>query len=243
MFSTPDKTVYYPQLRDAVYSEDGISVIESDNVLKSAIKQNQVIPLSNHQAVEQSFDKVFAEANGMEGLSADDLRTPLFHSALSRLIKQFSCELYSSQQPSDSIQICPPDNQIVDNNLDHLPFNAGIREYQRLSTAVIDDNQSFEMELFLKSTLERPLDSLWGAVHELGSFKGSDLSADTIVLTVNMNAHKKDPQIQRWRSIHQEPLVFFVTLPPVETLLAQENEVSSMRYAYQNAKLLAVDSR
>jgi len=242
-FSAPEREPYYPLLRDATYSNEEIAVIESDNVLKSAIKQNHVVAVAQTQEVETTFDKVFAEAEWSEGISLDDLKSEQFHDGLELLIKQFSCELYASKQPDDSIQLCPQSNKIVDNALAYLPFEDGLRMTQRLSTTQTNKDDTLQIELFLKSTHERPLESLWGAVHELGSFKGSTLSPDKLVLTVNLSAYKKESAAHTWRALYREPLIFFVAIPPVDAIANQPNEVASMNYSYNKAKLIVADSR
>ncbi len=242
-FSAPEREPYYPLLSEATYSDEEIAVIESNNVLKSAIKQNALISIEKQNEIEASFNKVFAEVENSEGFSFEDLKTPSFHYALKTIVQQFSCEVYASQQDANTIQLCPQNEKIVDNNLSYLPFNDGIRVIQRLAADEVNDEGTLQLEMFLKSTHERPLESLWGAVHELGRFKGSQLSAESLVLTVNLSAYKKDRYAHAWRSAYHEPLVFFVVLPPVDEIATQPNEVASMAYSLNKAKLIAADSR
>ena len=243
IFSAPEREPYYPQLRDVTYSEEGITVIESNNVLKSAIKHNEFVVVEDQQEVNQSISKIFAEAIDNQAVTVDDLKSEQFHSALEELIKQFSCELYASKQPKNSVQLCPQHNQIVDNSLDYLPFEQGLRFTHRISTSRQNDQDTLLLEMFLKSTHERSLDSLWGAVHELGKFKGSRLAPEQLVLTVNLSAHKKSVNDHSWKYVHPEPLVFFVVLPSADHLIQRPNEVEAMNFAYRTAKLLVVDSR
>ncbi|WP_239424326.1 hypothetical protein [Vibrio galatheae] len=243
MFTSDARDPYYPLLRDSTYSEEEIAVIESDNVLKSALKHNHYVLVDDQNQVNQSVDKVFAEAIRNRAISITDLKDKPFHQGLETIIKQFTCELYASQQPSDSVQLCPQSNQIVDNGLGYLPFQEGLRFTQRIRTAEQNANDSLLLEMFLKSTHERPLNSLWGAVHELGHFKGSRLPAESLVLTVNLQAYKKDSNAHMWRYMHHEPLIFFVVLPSVDHLINRPNEIESMDFAYRSAKLLVVDSR
>jgi hypothetical protein len=242
-FSTPEREPYYPLLSEATYSDDEIAVIESNNVLKSAIKQNALINLEKQNEIEASFSKVFAEVENSEGFSFEDLKTPSFHQALKTIVQQFSCEVYASQQDANTIQLCPQHEKIVDNNLPYLPFKDGGRVIQRLITDELNEQGTLQLEMFLKSTHERPLESLWGAVHELGRFKGSQLPAESLVLTINLSAYKKDHYAHAWRSAYHEPLIFFVVLPPVDEISEQPNEIASMAYSFNNAKLIAADSR
>ncbi|EGA67598.1 hypothetical protein [Vibrio brasiliensis] len=243
MFSPAERDPYYPQLRDTTYSSEDITVIESDNVLKAAIKHNEFVLVEEKQTVNQAIELVFAEAIDNRAVSVEDLRSEQFHRALEEVIKQFTCELYASKQPADSIQLCPQQNQIVDNALDYLPFEQGLRFAHRISTIKQDHNDTLQLEMFLKSTHERPLESLWGAVHELGKFKGSRLAPEQLVLTINLKAYKKSPSDHTWKYMYPEPLVFFVVLPSVEHLIQRPNEIESMDFAYRTAKLLVVDSR
>lgn len=243
MFSAPDREPYYPQVRDVYYSAEEIPVIESNNVLKTAIKQNQFVAVIEKSDVNQSTEKVFAEIADSQTVTLTDLQGELFHAGLETIIKQFSCELYASQQPSNSVQLCPQSNKIVDNGLNYLPFQDGLRYTERLTSIQTDASDHLQLEFFLKSTHERSLDSLWGAVHELGFFKDSTLSEDRLVLTVNLNAYKRSSGSGQWQFMHPEPLVFFIALTSVENILARPNEVEAMGFAYQSAKLLVVDSR
>ena len=243
MFSEPKREPYYPALRDTVYSDEDITVIESNNVLKTAIKSNQYVNVADLDEVNNNAAKVFAEVLNSSSVTVKDIQNKQFHKGLKTIIKQFTCELYASKQPADSVQLCPLDSKIVDNNLDYLPFEDGLRFTQRLSTTLNDDEDKLQLELFLKSTHERSLDSLWGAVHELGRFKNSQLSEDSLVLTINMKVYKKSDSNLRWMYLHPEPLVFFVVLPPVDLIINRPNEVESMDFAYRSAKLLVVDSR
>lgn len=242
-FSPPEREPYYPLLSEATYSSEEIAVIESNNVLKSAIKQNVLISLEKQNEIETSFSKVFAEVENSEGFSFEDLKTPSFHQALKTVVQQFSCEVYASQQDANTIQLCPQNGEIVDNNLPYLPFKDGVRVIQRLAATELNGEGALQLEMFLKSTHERPLESLWGAVHELGRFKGSELAVESLVLTVNLSAYKKDAYAHAWRAAYHEPLIFFVVLPSVDEIADQPNEIASMAYSFNKAKLIAADSR
>lgn len=242
-FSDAEREPYYPLLSEATYSEEEIAVIESNNVLKSAIKQNALISIEKHNEIEAAFNRVFAEVENSEGFSFEDLKTPTFHRTLKAIVQQFSCEVYASQQDANTIQLCPPNDKIVDNNMSYLPFNDGVRVIQRLAADELNDEGTLQLEMYLKSTHERPLESLWGAVHELGRFKGSQLPAESLVLTVNLSAYKKDRYAHAWRAAYHEPLIFFVVLPPVDEITEQPNEIASMAYSFNKAKLIAADSR
>jgi len=243
LFWADGREPYYPLLRDSTYSDEEVAVIETDNILSSAVKHNDYVLIEDKERVNQSVDKVFAEAINNHFVPIENLKSPPFHRGLELIIKQFTCELYASQQPVNSIQLCPQSNQIVDNGLDYLPFEQGLRTAQRLSTIERNSEGTLQLELFLKSTHERPLESLWGAVHELGHFKGSQLPPESVVLTINLKAYKKDTNAHNWRYMHSEPLIFFVVLPSVDHLISRPNEVESMKFAYRSAKLLVVDSR
>lgn len=243
VFGSTQHQPYYPLLRDSHYSDEDVTVIETDNVLKSALKRNDYVPVEDRNRVSLSVDKVFAEAIDSHAVSVEDLKGSLFHDGVEQLIKQFTCELYASQQPKDSVQLCPQSNKIVDNAQGYLPFEQGLRAAQRISAIQSNSSNTFQLELFLKSTHERQLESLWGAVHELGAFKGSQLPPESLVLTVNLKAYKKDQQSQIWRYMHPEPLIFFVILPSVDHITSRPNEIASMAFAYRSAKLLVVDSR
>lgn len=243
LFDADQRQPYYPLLREAIYSEQELAVIQSDNILTQAIRNNHFLAVNETSTLNQAFEKLFAEATNNQAVSIDDLIESEFHQNLALLIKQFSCELFASQQPVDSIQLCPLSNQIVDNGLDYLPFQQGRRVTERLSVVSKNSQDTFQLELFLRSSHERSLDTLWGAVHELGALKGSQLAPESIVLTVNLNAYKKNPAIQRWKYLNPEPLLFFVVLPPVDYITSRPNEIQSMDFAYRSAKLLIVDSR
>ncbi|EGA70419.1 hypothetical protein VISI1226_00100 [Vibrio sinaloensis DSM 21326] len=243
LLAEPQREPHYPLLRDSIYSDEEIPVIESDNVLKTAIKENRFAPVIENEAINNNAAKVFAEVLQSRSLAIQDLQGEEFHRGLEMLIKQFTCELYASKQPKDSVQLCPLSNTIVDNNLNYLPFEYGRRTSERLTVTTTNASQTLELEFFLKSSNERSLESLWGAVHELGTFNGSTLDEANLVLTVNLQAYKKPADNQQWHSLHSEPLIFFVVLPSVEHLTARPNEVESMRFAYRSAKLLLVDSR
>lgn len=243
LFDADQRQPYYPLLSDATYSEQELGVIQSDNILTQAIRNNHFLAVNETSTLNQTFDKLFAEATNNQAVSIDDLIESEFHQNLALLIKQFSCELFASQQPVDSIQLCPLNGQIVDNGLDYLPFQQGHRVTERLSVVSKNSQDTFQLELFLRSSHERSLDTLWGAVHELGVWKGSQLAPESIVLTVNLNAYKKNSVIQRWKYLNPEPLIFFVVLPPVDYIASRPNEIQSMDFAYRSAKLLIVDSR
>lgn len=243
IFSAPERTPYYPLLSQSTYSSDDDEVISTDNVLKSAIKHNDYVMVEETSDVNDSVEKVFAEAINSHSVSTQDLKSDPFHRGVELIIRQFTCELYASQQPDNSVQLCPQNNQIVDNGLGHLPFVDGVRFTERLSTIEQSGDQSLQLELFLKSTHERSLQSLWGAVHELGYFKGSNLPAESLVLTINLTAYKKDNGAHNWKYMYPDPLIFFIVLPPADLILSRSNEIESMNFAYRSAKLLVVDSR
>lgn len=233
----------YPPIKYATYTSDGDVLIESYNVVRSAITDNRWLPLNETNEINQQLDSLFPELEQASVLSFDDLAAPQFHQSVEKLVKSFSCELYASQQSKDSVQACPPSNEMAANGLNYLPFHKGARFEQRLTIQSLNSNQDMEMDLFLKSGAEKSLESLWGAVHTLGQFNSSTLSPNNLVLTVNLNVHKKSNAASTWQPMHRSPLIFFVALPTVEELLAQNNEITAMQYAYEHAKLLMVDSR
>lgn len=243
LLSKTDRQPYYPFFTYSVYSDADVSLIETNNVVAKAIRSNHYVRVSDIGAFNSNIDKVFSEALTSYSVSIDDIKTQGFHHGIESIIKQFACEVYVSQQPADSIQLCPLSKDVVDNNIPYLPFIDGLRVHHRLSKKVSVNSGDIEFEFFLRSTHERSLETLWGAVHELGSIPDSELPFDSLVLTINMNAHKKSDLDTRWRSLHHEPLVFFVMLPSVDLILQNKNEIASMDFAYEKALLLIVDSR
>lgn len=243
MFTSPERVPYYPEITGATYDNNETAVIETDNIFKSAIEQNRFIPVNDFGLINQVTDQVFVELENSPQFTYIDLQNALFHRGVESLIKQFSCELFASQQPRNSVQICPASEQIVDNNLGYLPFEQGTRAFHRLTVITRNQTNSQQLDFFLKSAHEKPLHSLWGAVHELGQFDGSTLAKDSLVLTTNLNGHKKDPTTGRWHEMYHYPLVFFVVLPSVEQIINRPDEVEAMDFAYRSAKLLVVDSR
>ncbi|MCY9845562.1 hypothetical protein [Vibrio caribbeanicus] len=234
---------HYPTLGLATFSDASVQLANSPNIVKSAIEHNEFVKIKNIDKVNRYIPRIFAEANLNEVVSINDLKNAPFHSALELIVKQFTCELYASMQPSNSVQFCPRDRDIVTNNLGYLPFKDGVRHNHRLVIEEKDANSTLHIELFLRSTLERPFESVWGAVHELGYFKGSRLDPESLVLTINLNAYKKSSKEHNWHLAHSEPLVFFVIIPTVKALTQRPNEMESMDYAYRSARILVVDSR
>ena len=234
---------HYPTLNVATFSDENTQLDSSPNIIKSAIEHNEYVRVEDTQKVNQYIYKIFAEAELNEVVSINELKNNLFHSALELIVKQFTCELYASMQPSNSIQFCPRERDMVTNNLGYLPFKNGLRYNHRLVVEEKDTETSLHIELFLRSTRERSFDSVWGAVHELGYFKGSRLDPESLVLTVNLNAYKKSAKEHNWHFAHSEPLVFFVIIPTIKALIHRPNEIESMDYAYRSARILIVDSR
>jgi len=233
----------YPPIKYTTYTSDGDVLIDSYNVVRGAITNNRWLPLSETSEINQQLDSLFPELEQTSVLSFEDLATSQFHDSVEQLVKSFSCELYASQQSTDSVQACPSNNDLAANGLSYLPFHKGARFEQRLAVQTLNATQDMEMDLFLKSGAEKSLESLWGAVHTLGQFNSSTLSPNNLVLTINMNVHKRFNEASTWQPMHSAPLIFFVALPSVEELLAQSNEITAMQYAYDHAKLLMVDSR
>ncbi|WP_114785770.1 hypothetical protein [Vibrio tetraodonis] len=242
-FSSTTREPYYPRLSNSIFSDESLTLIETNNVVIKAIKSNRYVSVSDFQGVNDVAKIVFNEAEVSSAVSISDVQTSLFHHALESIIKQFTCEVFTSKHPNSSIQLCPLSKSATMSAEHALPFIGGIRLKHRLSTTIHNDPAGLEFELFLRSVQERSLDTLWGAVHELGKIPNSELAQDSLVLTINMNIHKKNDLDRRWRSLHHEPLVFFVILPPVESIWRSKNEIESMSFAYKKAVLLVVDSR
>jgi hypothetical protein len=240
IFNEPERVPYYPQITESIYNLDGDAVIDTDNIIKSSIVQNRYVPVIDRNAVNQVTDQIFAEVEYSELVTFHDLQSELFHRGVKAIINQFSCELFASQQPKDSIQVCPLTNKIVDNNHGYLPFEQGTRFTQRLAVITRDPANTIQFDFFLKSTHEKSLDSLWGAVHEMGHFYGSTIPKESLVLTVNLNGHKKSSSTNRWHEMYRHPLIFFVTLPSVDQITQRPNEIEAMDFAYRSAKLLVV---
>ena len=144
---------HYPTLSLATFSDASVHLATSPNIVKSAIEHNEFVKIKNTDKVNQYIPRIFAEANLNEVVSISDLKNTTFHSALELMVKQFTCELYASMQPYDSVQLCPKDRDIVTNNLGYLPFKDGVRYNHRLVIEEKDANSTLHIELFLRSTL------------------------------------------------------------------------------------------
>ncbi|WP_367986496.1 hypothetical protein AB2S62_07950 [Vibrio sp. NTOU-M3] len=240
-FTDSTKENRYPSLSDATYSKEELTVKETNNVLRSAIVNNRLVSLTATDMINQSMPVVFAEA--YDDSSKIALESQEFHRSLEELVKEFSCQLYASRQPTHTIQLCPASNQVVLNNLNYLPFTEGVWLTQRLSNYYESSQQPHMFELYLKSGIEKPLTSVWGAVHEAGYFPASEVNPRDLVLTIFLDSYNKTESQQPWQRLYREPLVFFVFLPPVDHILDHQNEVKAMDFAYNNARLLLVDSR
>ncbi|NAW97709.1 MULTISPECIES: hypothetical protein [unclassified Vibrio] len=243
--SKPKNPRSYPLLSEAIYSEDDLSLADNPNIIRTAIEENQSVTINDLNALTSQLPIVFPELNlHLEQEHSFDAR--LFQSAVQQLVAQFACELYSSQQMSDSVQMCANDGRVTPNNLGYLPFQQGKYSGERLtvhrhSQPQGSQSQSVAVDLYLKSTSERPLSSIWGSTHTLGRFHGSHFSSDSVVLTVYFEGHVLDERHQ-WQAQYPEPLIFFLLLPSITTLLQQGNDASAAQFAMNNTRLLLVDS-
>ncbi|WP_254068227.1 hypothetical protein [Vibrio aestuarianus] len=232
----------YSTLSEAYYSENELTVADNPNVVRSAVEQNHLVWTTDLKSVEDELPTLFPELN-LHEQNSHPFDVQIFHVALNHLIGRFGCELYSSVQNEDSVQTCDNQGTIAANNLGYLPFNKGKYLGERLQVHQQSNQQRFAIDLYLKSTFERSLDSVWGAVHTLGHFNHSQLSPDSLVLTVYLNSYTQNSENALWQPLHAEPLIFFVLLPNIDSILSQENEMAASDFSYNNSKLLLVKSQ
>ncbi|CAM2819443.1 hypothetical protein VIOR103205_04430 [Vibrio ordalii] len=238
--SKPENPRSYPLLSEATYSEDALSLADSPNIIRTAIEQNQSVTINDLNALTSQLPIVFPELN-LHLAQEHSFDVRLFQSAVQQLVSQFACELYSSQQMPDSVQMCANDGRITPNNLGYLPFQQGKYLGERLTVHRHSQSQGVALELYLKSASERSLSSVWGAAHTLGRFRGSHFSSDSVVLTVYFEGHVLDER-HRWQAQYPEPLIFFLLLPSITTLTQQSNDASAAQFAVNNSQLLLVNS-
>ncbi|WP_253910158.1 hypothetical protein [Vibrio aestuarianus] len=63
------------------------------------------------------------------------------------------------------------------------------------------------------------------------------------MLTVYLNGYTQNSENALWQPLHAEPLIFFVLLPNIDSILSQENEMAASDFSYNNSKLLLVKSQ
>lgn len=232
----------YSALSEAYYSEGELTIADNPNVVRTAIAQNHLVWTTDLKSVEDELPTLFPELN-LSAQNSNLFDVQAFHIALNNLVGRFSCELYSSVQSEDSVQTCDNHGTIAANNLGYLPFNKGKYLGERLQVHQQSNQHRFAIDLYLKSAFERSLDSMWGAVHTLGHFNHSQQSPDSLILTVYLNGYTQNSVNALWQPLHAEPLVFFVLLPNIDSILDQENEMAASDFSYNNSKLLIVRSQ
>ncbi|MGF1754206.1 hypothetical protein L4C33_11475 [Vibrio makurazakiensis] len=229
---------YFP-LSESVYSQDALKVGATNNIIKSAINQSQLLSIVERADVDRHMSVLFPEISAQSHASISLLSTPVFHDSLEQIISEFTCHLYSSAQPDNTVQFCPNSISVQRNNLDYLPFNKGELYQQRLIVNNKNLTDGVQVELFMKSGKELSSEQLFAPIHTLGVFPRSSIADNSLVLTINMKASTINSE-RVWQPIYNKPLIFFVVMPDIESITELPNELNAIEYAKNNSSILLV---
>ncbi|PMK01949.1 hypothetical protein [Vibrio sp. 10N.261.55.A7] len=229
----------YPDLALTTFSADGSQVSETDNAVKLAIDHNRFIPLRYNDEFKKHGASLFKE---VEELSDFELKAYL-NSSLVRGIQniagEFTCAAYRHLSNEPTASSCRgPAATASTVKLEGKPFRNGQYVTNRLTTMI--DNHSKparSYDFFLPSAQEKSLRSFWGAVHELGSFSTEKFDAESIVLTVYIDAYEVDDEGERGDMIAERQAVL-VILPSLSDLSQKKSENAARSFAIRNASVL-----
>lgn len=228
----------YPNLADTPFDDHGNNVHDTDNIVKSAIEKQHLIPLRYNEKFKKSSADIFKEVDTISEFELNAYVNASLVRGIQKIAGEFACATYRHYSDKPETSAC---NGRVANEkiIEGEPFQQGQFVRERLKTTLNNlSKPSRSYDLYLPSAEEKPLDIFWGAAHKLGSFGIDDIDSESMVLTVYIDAFKVSRDGQRDSKVTEKEQIVMVVLPRASDLGKQSNEQAARDYAISHAKVL-----
>ncbi|MGF1718917.1 hypothetical protein L4D20_02585 [Vibrio kyushuensis] len=250
LFLSPLSYADYPSLSSTTIDSNGTRLVDTNNVVKLAIEQNRFIPLRYNQKFKDHRADLFKEVEQLGEYELNAYVNSSLVRGIQNIVGEFACVSYRhySEKPqasscNDTSSISPSNSK--ENNvsshskLEGKPFIYGQYVNNRLTTTL--NNISIparSYDLFLPSAQEKPLNTIWGAVHQLDSSRIFNNDTKPTVLTVYIDAYKMNQDGERTDNVIEGAQVILVVVPRVSEIALREDEKSARDFAINHAKVI-----
>ncbi|WP_260258946.1 hypothetical protein [Vibrio intestinalis] len=230
----------YNNLAWVSIDDKGTRVYDTNNRIKLAIEDNRFIPLAYGSQWQDSAPELFYEVGQISQYELDAYASASLVKGIQQLVAEFSCATYRFNQKKPQTRSCNG-KSFDDRQREGKPFQGGQFVNKRMSVSINSVSKTLpnrSYDIYLPSAKEKTLNSLWGAVHELGSFFVRQRDNKDTVLTIYIDAYRLDKDLERGKRVLESPQVVFVVLPRASKIGRQSSEQAAAQYALSDAVLI-----
>ncbi|HFQ5100102.1 TPA: hypothetical protein ACGUU3_003388 [Vibrio vulnificus] len=226
----------YPRLATMRIEESQQLIASSNNMISYAIENGQSVSLEYNQI--KSMTPYIFRKEYFDSYVGKKLNSPTFVKGLQAIVNEFACAEYRFRHRMPQSDSCS--GYVSDqNDKEKMPFVDGQFKSFRLEQHINSKRDGISYQFYLPSTSEKALDSIWGAVHELGTFFGRAFDPRQLVLSVYMQAYPLNENgFRDGNPFYDKPIVFFIVLPPAVEIFRQDNQIEGGQFAQDKAQLL-----
>ncbi|MEF1200420.1 hypothetical protein QTO12_07680 [Vibrio owensii] len=226
----------YPRLATMRIGEPQQLVSSSNNMISYAIENGKSVSLEYNQI--KSMTPYIFRKEYFDSYIGKKLNNPTFVKGLQAIVNEFACAEYRFRHRMPQSDSCS--GYVGDKyNKEKMPFVDGQFKSFRLEQHIDNKRDGISYQFYLPSASEKTLDSIWGAVHELGSFFGRTFERRQLVLSVYMQAYPLNENGFRDRTpFYDKPITFFIVLPSATEISRQNNQTRAGHFAADKAQLL-----
>ncbi|MGC9461692.1 hypothetical protein [Vibrio genomosp. F10] len=228
----------YPNIERAVIDSKGTQLNETDNVVKLAIEKKRFISLRYDEEFKRNRFDLFKEVEQLSEFELNAYVNASLVRGIQDLVGEFACATYRHYSEKPQANTC--DESVTSRqDKEGKPFLNGQYVKNRIATTINNiSHPPRSYDLFLPSAEEKPLSTLWGAVHEIELLSVDGTSTRSIVLTVYIDAYKVNREGDREESVIEGAQVVLVVVPEPYQIGRESSEQSARSYAINNAKVL-----
>lgn len=230
----------YPSLATIRFGDGNQIVASSDNLIANAIESGHRIPLVYNSKFSSLTPNLFP-SKYFDSYTSDRLNNEAFVAGLKEIVSKFACAEYRFRHGQPEAEGCL--GFIEDGrNKEQMPFVDGTYVDKRMEVHIDSKKHGIGYYFYLPSASEKSLNTLWGAVHELGTFFGRSLGRKQLVLTVYVSVYLlNDSGYRSSKPIYNEPLAYFVVLPSALDIYKNRNQNIVGHSAAQKSSLLILE--
>ncbi|NLS14419.1 hypothetical protein HGP28_16185 [Vibrio sp. SM6] len=233
----------YPTLQYAKFDTQGRTLANTTNSISNSIEQGDAIPLKFDKEMLANRAWILPSKYYGDQYWVDKILTRDWVRNMQNLITNFVCAEYRFRHRQYQSEDCfKQESSNINAQREGMPFVSGQFKQNSLETNLDSTHARLSYKMWLPSGNSVSLQSVFGSVHELGSFFGPYRRNDnSLVLTIYSQVYRLNQDNFRGALINTTPSHYFVILPSSRELAAAPNQQAAAKQALAQAKLFILN--